>query len=109
MAMLSNTYETLKAAAAPDDKAREAAEEIAGFENRLISIDTELSRLEARFSMLQWIMGNDGSHTRRSPAHLRVPILTWGERKQCPPSTSVPRRRRHVRVNGKPDSSLRSE
>ena len=55
--MLSRTYEALKAAGAPDDKAREAAEEIAGFENRLISIDNRLSRLEAQFSMLQWMVG----------------------------------------------------
>ncbi len=55
--MLSKTYEALKAAGAPDDKAREAAEEIAGFENRLISIDNRLSRLEAQFSMLQWMVG----------------------------------------------------
>lgn len=55
--MLSKTYEALKAAGAPDDKAREAAEEIAGFENRLISIDNRPSRLEAQFSMLQWMVG----------------------------------------------------
>lgn len=47
MAMrLSKTYEALK-----------AAEEIAGFENRLISIDNRLSCLEAQFSMLQWMVG----------------------------------------------------
>ena len=55
--MLSKTYEALKAAGAPNDKAREAAEEIAGFENRLISIDNRLFRLEAQFSMLQWMVG----------------------------------------------------
>ena len=31
--------------------------QIAGFENRLISIDNRLSRLEAQFSMLQWMVG----------------------------------------------------
>ena len=54
---LSKTYEALVAAGAPDDKAREAAEEIAGFENRLIGIDDPLARLEAGFSMLQWMAG----------------------------------------------------
>ncbi len=34
--MLSKTYDALKAAGAPDDKARDAAEEIASFESRLI-------------------------------------------------------------------------
>lgn len=33
--MLSKTYEALKEAGASDEKARAAAEEIAGFENRL--------------------------------------------------------------------------
>ena len=55
--MLSRTYDAFRAAGAPDDKAREAAEEIAGFENRLVSIDNRLSRLEAKFSMLQWMVG----------------------------------------------------
>ena len=44
--MLSKTYEALK-----------EAEEIAGLENRFISIDNRLDRLEARFSLLQWMVG----------------------------------------------------
>jgi phage shock protein A len=40
--MLSKTYEALVAADAPEEKAREAAEEIAGYENRLVKIETEL-------------------------------------------------------------------
>ena len=48
--MLSRTYEALKAAGAPDDKAREAAEEIAGFENRLAAI-------EADVKLLKWMLG----------------------------------------------------
>lgn len=37
--MLSRTYEAFKAAGAPDDKARDAAEEIAGFESRLTRLE----------------------------------------------------------------------
>ncbi len=37
-------------AGAPDDKAREAAEEIAGFENRLATI-------EADMKLLKWMLG----------------------------------------------------
>ena len=37
--MLSRTYEAFKAAGAPEDKAREAAEEIAGFESRLTRLE----------------------------------------------------------------------
>lgn len=37
--MLSRTYEAFKAAGAPEDKARDAAEEIAGFESRLTRLE----------------------------------------------------------------------
>jgi len=37
--MLSKTYEALRSAGAPEDKAQEAAEEIAGYENRIIRLE----------------------------------------------------------------------
>jgi len=37
--MLSKTYEALLAAGAPEDKAQAAAEEIAGYENRLVRLE----------------------------------------------------------------------
>ncbi len=48
--MLSKTYDAFKAAGAPDDKAREAAEEIAGFEDRLSNIESDVK-------LLKWIAG----------------------------------------------------
>ena len=48
--MLSKTYEALKAAGAPDDKARDAAEEIAAYDNRPANI-------EADVRLLKWMMG----------------------------------------------------
>ena len=48
--MLSKTYDALRAAGAPDDKAREAAEEIAGFENRLAT-------MEADIKLIKWMLG----------------------------------------------------
>lgn len=48
--MLSKTYEALKAPGAPDDKAREAAEEIAAYDNRLPNI-------EADVRLLKWMTG----------------------------------------------------
>lgn len=48
--MLSKTYEAFKAAGAPDDKAREAAEEIAAYDNRLANI-------EADVRPVKWMMG----------------------------------------------------
>ena len=48
--MLSKTYEAFKAAGVPDDKARDAAEEIAGFENRLATIEADLK-------LVKWMLG----------------------------------------------------
>lgn len=51
MAMvLSKTCDALRVAGAPDDKAREAAEEIAGFENRLAT-------MEADIKLIKWMLG----------------------------------------------------
>ena len=44
--MLSKTYDAFRAAGAPEDKAREAAEEIASLDERLNRIDRRLIRLE---------------------------------------------------------------
>ena len=43
--MLSKTYEALKSAGAPDDKAREAAEETAAYDNRLANIEADVRPL----------------------------------------------------------------
>ena len=48
--MLSKTCDALRAAGAPDDKAREAAEEIAGFENRPTTIEPDMK-------LLKWMVG----------------------------------------------------
>ena len=48
--MLSKTYEALKAAGISDDKARAAAEEIAGYDNRLAKIEGDLT-------LLKWMLG----------------------------------------------------
>jgi hypothetical protein len=48
--MLSKTYDALIAAGAPDDKARAAAEELAGYESRFTKIETDLA-------ILKWMVG----------------------------------------------------
>ena len=48
--MLSKTYDAFRAAGAPDDKAREAAEEIAGFQDRLTTVESHLK-------LLKWMVG----------------------------------------------------
>jgi phage shock protein A len=61
--MQSKTYEALLAAGAPEDKAREAAEELAGYENRLASIDNRLSGVEGKLTVLIWAMGINAAAT----------------------------------------------
>lgn len=48
----SKTYDALRDAGASDEKARDAAEEIAGFENRLASLDADMR-------LLKWMVGID--------------------------------------------------
>ncbi len=45
--MLSKTYDAFKEAGASDQKAREAAEEIAGFERRLIRLEVMVALILA--------------------------------------------------------------
>jgi hypothetical protein len=48
--MLSKTYDALIAAGAPEDKARAAAEELAGYEARFAKIETDLA-------VIKWMLG----------------------------------------------------
>jgi hypothetical protein len=48
--MISEVYDALIAAGAPEDKARKAAEALADYENRFNRIDAELV-------MLKWMVG----------------------------------------------------
>jgi len=48
--MLSRTYDALIAAGSPEDKARAAAEELAGYETRFAKIDTDLA-------VIKWMLG----------------------------------------------------
>jgi len=54
--MLSKTYDALLAAGAPEEKAREAAEEIAGYENRLVKIETELVAIRETMATKTWVL-----------------------------------------------------
>ena len=48
--MLSKTYDALVAAGAPEDKARAAAEELAGYESRFAKIEPDLA-------VIKWMLG----------------------------------------------------
>lgn len=69
-AMLSKTYDALISAGAPEDKAREAAKELANYENRLASIDNQLaimngrlSTVEGKLSIITWAVGTNAAAT----------------------------------------------
>jgi hypothetical protein len=55
--MIAEIYDALLAAGSPEDKARKAAEAVAGYENRFIAVDQRLSRIESdpsqRFARLE--------------------------------------------------------
>jgi hypothetical protein len=48
--MLSKTYDALLAAGAPEEKARAAAEELAGYESRFVKIEQDLA-------VIKWMLG----------------------------------------------------
>ena len=54
--MLSKTYDALLSAGAPEEKAREADEEIAGYENRLVKIETELVAIRETMATKNWAL-----------------------------------------------------
>ena len=54
--MLSKTYDALLAAGASEDKAREAAEEIAGYEHRLVKIESELIAIRETMATRTWVL-----------------------------------------------------
>ena len=54
--MLSKTYDALLAAGAPEDKARDAAEEIAAYENRLTRIETDIALIKEMMATKTWVL-----------------------------------------------------
>jgi hypothetical protein len=48
--MMSQLFDALRLAGAPDDRARAAAEEVAAYENRLANVETKLA-------VLTWMVG----------------------------------------------------
>ena len=66
--MIAEVYDALVAAGAPEDKARRAAEAVAGYENRFMAIDQRLGKMEGDFNqrfakiegdikLLSWMIG----------------------------------------------------
>jgi hypothetical protein len=66
--MIAEVYDALMAAGSPEDKARKAAEAVAGYENGFAAVDQRLAKMEGDFSqrfakiegdikLLSWMIG----------------------------------------------------
>jgi hypothetical protein len=55
--MIAEVYDALLEAGASQDKARKAAEAIAGYDARFVEIDRRLERLEGKITLLSWMVG----------------------------------------------------
>ena len=55
--MISEVYDALKEAGASEEKARKAAEAIAGYDNRFAKIDERFATMDGRLVLLQWMLG----------------------------------------------------
>lgn len=57
--MLSSLYDALLAAGVDEEKARKAAEDVAGYENRFARLEDRMTALEGRMNTLQWMVGTN--------------------------------------------------
>lgn len=55
--MLRRLDEALREAGATPSVAAAAAEEVAGYENRLAAVEIKLASLDVKVTMLQWMLG----------------------------------------------------
>ena len=55
--MMGNLYSALKQAGADEDNAKKAAEEVAGYENRIADLKTELTGIRGELSLVKWMIG----------------------------------------------------
>jgi hypothetical protein len=54
--MISEVYDALKEAGASEEKARKAAEALAGYENRFAALDNKITTLEGKMNLLTWMV-----------------------------------------------------
>jgi hypothetical protein len=55
--MISEVYDALIAAGAPEDKARKAAETLANYDNRFSRLDGAVLKLESELVLVKWMVG----------------------------------------------------
>ena len=57
--MVGSLYDALKSAGVDDDKARKAAEEVAGYDSQIGQLDRKVTVLDGRVNLLQWMVGTN--------------------------------------------------
>jgi hypothetical protein len=55
--MISEVYDALIAAGAPEDKARKAAETLANYDNRFSRLDGAVLKVEYELALVKWMVG----------------------------------------------------
>jgi hypothetical protein len=55
--MISELYDALKSAGAPEDQARKAAEVVANYDNHFSAIENQMTRAEGDLTLLKWMVG----------------------------------------------------
>ena len=55
--MISEVYDALISAGAPEDKARKAAETLANYDNGFSRIDGAVLKLESELVLVKWMVG----------------------------------------------------
>ena len=55
--MISELYDALKSAGAPEDQARKAAEVVANYDSHFANIESKMARLEGDMALVKWMLG----------------------------------------------------
>ena len=55
--MIASVYDAFRAANVPDEKARAASEDIAGYDNRLNGIERKIDTLQGEINLVKWMVG----------------------------------------------------
>ena len=55
--MMSEVYDALLSAGSPEEKARKAAEAVASYDNKLVSVENRLVRIESDIAIVRWMVG----------------------------------------------------
>lgn len=55
--MSAEVYDALTEAGASQDKARKAAEVVAGYDNRFATIESRLVKIDGDLTLLKWMVG----------------------------------------------------